>query len=295
MDFSRMWSVSIVTLLFVCATCNATPVSIPCSYSANICGVSTVDPMIHRVVGGSVAPMGSWPWTVMLLELGSQVCGGAILSENLVLTAAHCFEGKSIDSHRWNVLAGRHYIDKVDRNEIKVKVQSVIVHEKYNNDTVENDIALLVLHPALTFSPTIRPLCLPPSTQTVSPGQRCMLAGWGDTEGTGSDTALNQAVLPVISDDTCSRADWYGSEFIRSTTFCAGYAEGKKDACAGDSGSPLACKVGGKWYAHGISSWGYDCAEPKWPGIYTDVSKYIPWLQRQMAAHVTCGSSPVVG
>ncbi|KAK7482318.1 hypothetical protein BaRGS_00026446 [Batillaria attramentaria] len=234
------------------------------------CGQPLVQPASFRIVGGHPATYGAWPWTVILTEQDFATCGGAIIHNRVILTAAHCFEDQvSRDVSRWQVVAGKYHLLKQDRGEKTFNVMA-------------NDVALLLLRESISYTSFIKPICLPSPDITPSVGQGCLLAGWGDTHGTGTQEVMNQVTLPVISDDVCSRPDWYGHEFLRQTTFCAGYEQGGRDACTGDSGGPLVCKFDDRWYVSGIASWGYGCAEIKWPGIYTNVTYYLPWIKQRL-------------
>ncbi|KAK3090068.1 hypothetical protein FSP39_008932 [Pinctada imbricata] len=246
----------------------------------NRCGHPAIHPKETRIVGGHEARPGSLPWMVMLKELGEQVCGGSIISDTVILTAAHCFEHPaSLDTKRWVVYAGKHHVHITDPMETKHYVSRIIIHEAYNKDTVANDIALLILQNRILYNRYVSPICLPFMNLFTHLGYAIGIsAGWGDTRNTGTADVLNQVTLQVQSDNTCSHVDWYGHEFIKNTTFCAGYAAGGKDSCLGDSGGPFVIKVGGLWFQAGIISWGYDCARPRWPGIYTDVSRYMTWV-----------------
>ncbi|CAG5123549.1 unnamed protein product, partial [Candidula unifasciata] len=239
--------------------------------------------LASRIVGGIEAQLSAWPWMVALVEVGYLACGGSIINARIILTAAHCFSGESNDPSRWQAVAGKHYLLSVEPQQISVKINKIIVHEDYNNITQDNDIALLELAEALTFSTYIQPICIPDTTKGVRVGKVCLLAGWGKTEGTGDSSVLNQVLLPIISDENCSSRDWYWTQFIPQKTFCAGYEAGGSDACKGDSGGPLVCKRNNKWFVQGISSWGYGCAEYRWPGIYTNVSMHIDWITTTVA------------
>ncbi|XP_045212894.2 plasminogen-like [Mercenaria mercenaria] len=248
------------------------------------CGVPKFQPVNNRVVGGHEARPGSWPWMVMLAEVGVLVCGGSILNEQFVLTAAHCFEDElSRNPIRWQAYVGKHHLNYEDASESKHHVKEIIIHPGFQNTSMKNDIALLRLQEPIIFDDYKKPICVPPTRRRVVPfNSYCYTTGWGDTRGTGDRTVLNQVMLPIVNDYFCGRADWYGQSFIRGVTFCAGYAGGGRDACTGDSGGPFNCKKDGKWYVQGVTSWGYDCAQPKWPGIYTDVSKYGTWIRETM-------------
>ncbi|XP_052778474.1 serine protease 41-like [Mya arenaria] len=105
----------------------------------------------------------------------------------------------------------------------------------------------------------------------------CMILSVGCT---GDRNVLNQASVPILHNYWCSRQDWYGNKFFWKVTFCAGFKSGTRDACTGDSGGPLACKAkNGRWYVQGVTSWGFDCGQENWPGIYTDVSVYAAWIR----------------
>ncbi|CAL1527992.1 unnamed protein product [Lymnaea stagnalis] len=279
----------LMVLIFSEQTSTGT-LTLPCASDTTSCGVAAVEPATYRIVGGGEARIGAWPWIVLLVELGYSSCGGSIISDRFILSAAHCFKGLSNNPGRWQVVAGKHHLNKVDPGQQTVQVLKILMHGDYNITTVENDIALLVLAQPLTFSDVIQPICLPTAEQGVTAGEICLLAGWGATRGTANEMVLNQVLLPIIPDDVCSLVEWYGDDFIANTTFCAGYEEGGKDACTGDSGGPLICKRDGKWFAQGISSWGYGCAEYKWPGIYTDVTKYLSWITSGMKQNSNCGN-----
>ncbi|KAK7111762.1 trypsin-1-like [Littorina saxatilis] len=263
------------------------------------CGHPMVQPSSARIVGGQEAQIGSWPWIVALAEDDFAVCAGAIINDRIILTAAHCFEDTlSRNASRWRVAAGKHHLLKNDRGEAHLNVESIIMHDHFVHDTVENDIAIVVVRETIPFTNFIRPICLPSGTAQTAlhEGKACLMAGWGNTKDTGSSEVLRQVTVPVIPDDVCAKPGWYYHDFIPLKTFCAGYEEGGRDACAGDSGGPLISKFDGHWYVTGIASWGYSCAEARWPGIYTNVTYYLPWIHKQMAARgfdVPC--QPLIG
>ncbi|GFR81233.1 transmembrane protease serine 3 [Elysia marginata] len=205
--------------------------------------------------------------------------------------------GYKNDSSLWTVSVGKYRRDRVEVGQVTAQVKQIITHAQYDTRTVANDIALVVLTTPLTFSNVIGPICLPGASQGVNEGEICLLAGWGSTRGTSDQNALNQVALPIISDSTCAQPDWYGLDFSQpDTTFCAGYEAGLKDGCTGDSGGPLICLRNNTWYMQGISSWGYGCAEHKWPGIYTEVNKYTAWIQDEVRKlRNNCAASPIVG
>ena len=177
-------------------------------------------------------------------------------------------------------MAGELNLALVEGTEQTVLVSRVIQHENFDPDTVENDIALLALSSPLTLDDFVQPIAMP------SPGQQsagnALVSGWGTTvEGGDASDILQKAEVPVISDDACRVS--YGIDLIVDTMLCAGYPEGGKDACHGDSGGPLACTLDGQSYLCGVISWGYGCAEANFPGVYTEVSYFIDWLASNAA------------
>ena len=97
--------------------------------------------------------------------------------------------------------------------------------------------------------------------------------------GTGNEMLLNQVYVPVISSTLCNEEDWYNDQ-VTGNMFCAGYPEGGKDSCQGDSGGPLVClSPSGHWVLHGVTSWGFDCAQEKHPGVYARVARFVDWIR----------------
>ncbi|KAK3767901.1 hypothetical protein RRG08_059228 [Elysia crispata] len=273
------------------------PLSLPCPKGTAACGRPSVSPISMRIIGGQPAVRGSWPWMVSLRQNNFTKCGGALISEDLVLTATHCFLGELNETSIWTASVGKYRRNRVERGEKTVKVSKIVTHAEFNIQTVANDIALVLLAEPLVFSDVIGPICIPRSNQGVKDGEMCLLAGWGSTRGTSDFNALNQVNLPIVPDATCSRPDWYGADFSQpDTSFCAGYERGLKDGCTGDSGGPLICFRDNTWYIQGISSWGYGCAEQKWPGIYTEVNKYTSWIYSQIRnLRKGCAANPIIG
>ena len=111
-----------------------------------------------------------------------------------------------------------------------------------------------------------------PSSMQGTTGD-CVVSGWGTTsEGGSTPSTLRKVTVPVISDDKCR--DAYGRNDIFDSNLCAGFDAGGKDSCQGDSGGPLYCSG----YQAGVVSWGYGCARPNYPGVYTEVSYFINWI-----------------
>uniref|UniRef100_A0A9J7XBA8 chymotrypsin n=1 Tax=Cyprinus carpio carpio TaxID=630221 RepID=A0A9J7XBA8_CYPCA len=187
--------------------------------SALGCGVPAIKPQTigSRIVNGQNAISGSWPWQVSLqLPSGFHFCGGSLINQNWVLTAAHC--PVVVGYHR--VILGEH--DRGSSVEpIQVKlVSKVITHPLYSRATFNNDIALLKLSSPVTLTPRISPVCLAPSALSILPGTRCFTTGWGRTATTTSPLILQQTGVPIISPAVCRQ--FWGQSRITDAMICAG-------------------------------------------------------------------------
>ena len=98
--------------------------------------------------------------------------------------------------------------------------------------------------------------------------------------GTANGDVLQEVVVPIISWQDCHARGRIYSD-LTENMICAGYTGGGKDACTGDSGGPLVCKQGESWYQYGVTSWGFGCALPNKPGVYTNVIKLLHWIEQQ--------------
>lgn len=221
-----------------------------------------------RIVGGKPTTIEENPWQVSMRNFGSHRCGGSVVSPTKVVTAAHCIRGTSVNSV--TVRVGSTFVR--DGGDI-VDVVRMKEHERYNIPvSINNDIGLLFLGQALVYGPTIQPVGLPNQGERVPTGAVSMISGWGAlSQGGPSPNQLQVVAAPIIDDDLCDRA--VGIQ--KDTMVCAGnYENGGIDSCQGDSGGPLT--VDG--VLHGIVSWGYGCAQPRLPGVYTRAATYRDWV-----------------
>ncbi|XP_060035954.1 transmembrane protease serine 4 isoform X2 [Erinaceus europaeus] len=234
------------------------------------CGESLKAP---RVVGGEKASVDSWPWQVSIQHNRQHVCGGSILDSHWILTAAHCFR-KHHDLSNWKVRAGS---DKLG-NFPSLPVAKIFVIERNTTYPKDKDIALVKLQSPLTFSGTVRPICLPFSDEELSPDTPLWVIGWGFTKQNGGkmSDALLQASVKVIDSTRCNAEDAYQGE-VTEKMLCAGILEGGVDTCQGDSGGPLMYHSN-QWQVVGIVSWGHGCGGPSTPGVYTKVTAYLNWI-----------------
>nr|XP_006818365.1 PREDICTED: uncharacterized protein LOC100377183 [Saccoglossus kowalevskii] len=265
-------------LLTTSATCDGgTTVDIDCQPYE--CG--SIPSSSNRIVGGDNAVPGSWPWQVSLQFEGSHFCGGVIIDEQWILTAAHCafIEGKDVlpvDPHLVVALAGVN--DLTDKNAVRLKISEVHIHPIFSMNRFHNDIALMKLEQPLVYSDSILPVCLPQANFTVSEGDYAWATGWGTVWEYGRvPMVLQEAKIPLMPDDACS----YYYAFTTEKTICVGVKSGYLGVCHGDSGGPLNyLGEDNKWYVLGVTSTTTTCGSARNPAAYTEVRHYYDFFQQ---------------
>ncbi|XP_069319924.1 granzyme H-like isoform X1 [Eulemur rufifrons] len=225
-----------------------------------------------EIIGGHEARPHSRPYMAYLQiwHQGTRKrCGGSLVREDFVLTAAHCW-GSSI-----NVTLGAHNIKKQEKTQQVIRVKRATAHPAYSSNRFSNDIMLLQLETKARRTAAVRPLKLPRFMSRVQPGKKCIVAGWGRTslEGKGSDT-LQEVMLTVQQDKTCELL--FPGDYRKATEICVGDPKTINTTFKGDSGGPLVCKN----VTQGILSSGRINGTP--PGIFMNVSHFLPWIRKTM-------------
>ncbi|NXT23322.1 TMPS9 protease, partial [Syrrhaptes paradoxus] len=254
------------------------PIDAHSASSVPDCG-STTALAFSKIVGGSTAARGEWPWQVSLwLRRKEHKCGAVLIADRWLLSAAHCFDIYS-DPKMWVAFLGTPFLNGIDGK--MEKIFRIYKHPFYNVYSLDYDVALLELTMPMKFSNTIKPICLPDSSHIFHEGTRCFITGWGSTkEGGLMSKHLQKAAVNIIGDQACKK--FYPVQ-ISSRMVCAGFPQGAVDSCSGDAGGPLACKEpSGKWFLAGITSWGYGCARPHFPGVYTKVTAVQGWIAQNL-------------
>ncbi|XP_023119411.1 trypsin-2-like [Amphiprion ocellaris] len=223
-----------------------------------------------KIVGGNECTPHSQPHQVSL-NSGYHFCGGSLVNEYWVVSAAHCYKSKM------DIVLGDHNRWFMDGNEQIIPAAQVIPHPNYESWLVNNDIMLIKLSQPATINKYVQPVALPTGCATA--GTMCTVSGWGVTMDSSADSNRLQCLnIPILSDEDCDNS--YPG-MITEAMFCAGYLEGGKDSCQGDSGGPVVCD--GK--LQGVVSWGFGCAEKNHPGVYAKTCIFTDWLQSTMATY----------
>ncbi|OWF43869.1 chymotrypsin-like elastase family member 2A [Mizuhopecten yessoensis] len=268
-----------------------------------------------RIIGGSVAARGQWPWLVSLhgkfvteripilgipIAFRHKFCGGSILNDRWLLTAAHCFDGPQGQiADRWearlaatslrdniidtlrNILA--HIVDRDEWRTWEIDADRIVIHPRYNaSDYWANDIALVRIEepvPSGRQFSRIMSINLPTYANYSFPavGMACTMKGWGCTSGGGLvSNRANSIVLPVYDNAHCSILQRASNKHNR---ICAGYVNSNMGICPGDSGGPLSCMNDrGEWIQVGVASFASVNRPGDYPGVFTRVSSYVNWI-----------------
>ncbi|XP_058045143.1 serine protease 56 [Ahaetulla prasina] len=182
-----------------------------------------------KIVGGSRAKPGAWPWLVSVLLNGELMCSGVLVDTAWIVTAAHCFTG-SRNELAWSVVLGDYDLSKRDESEQVVPVSRILPHPKFDPKTFHADVALLELSAPVRPSAWVSPVCLPERAAEMSQEVLCYIVGWGSLYEDGPPAeVVMEARVPILAQDLCRGA--LGSQLVSSAMFCAGYLSGGIDSC----------------------------------------------------------------
>ncbi|XP_069508011.1 serine protease 53 isoform X2 [Ambystoma mexicanum] len=243
-----------------------------------------------RIFGGSTAALGEWPWHVALSFQGEPLCGGTLLSEQWVVTAAHCFQGNKTlkDPASWKAyLAFTTLGGAPDEHTVERNVARILLHEKYTSFINGYDAALLQLSKPVAFNRFIQPVCLPKPGHRFRLGSHCWVTGLEDVRPGDNLTLarpLQKVSITLIGRNTCN-CIYNSLERIEISNpvlpgmLCGTDKDGDRGPCTGDSGGPVVCNEDGVWFLAGIVSFSLGCHLPNSPTIFSDVLNYTTWIQ----------------
>lgn len=228
-----------------------------------------------HIIGGREAVPHSRPYMVSLQKSGSHLCGGVLLCQDWVLTAAHCL---TQPTQQLRLVLGLHVLGDPS---LTCRIRKMVLHPKYKPAPhLENDLALLKLDGKVKPSKKIRPLDLPRGRQAVATGTRCSLAGWGQTHQPGNlARALQELDLRVLDTSMCNNSRfWHGD--ISPHMICLAADSKSQAPCKGDSGGPVVCRRG---QVAGILSFSSEnCTNIFKPPVAVAVAPYMSWIKNTL-------------
>ncbi|XP_073946238.1 brachyurin-like [Choristoneura fumiferana] len=237
----------------------------------------------QRITGGSPTEIGAVPYqaglVITILYVFQSVCGGSLISETRVLTAAHCYSDGVISGQSMTVVLGSTLLFS---GGTRIETTDIVTHSAYNPSTAENDIAIIRV-PSVTFSSLIQPASLPSGDEVNMDfnGFQARASGYGMTSDEDSISlfqTVSSVTVPVISNAQCMSI--YGS-FILAQHLCTS-GDGGRGTCGGDSGGPLVVDMTSGTILIGITSFGADACEAAFPSAYVRVTEFIQWISSQL-------------
>ncbi|XP_023689013.1 trypsin-like [Paramormyrops kingsleyae] len=220
-----------------------------------------------RIIGGYECIPNSRPWMASL-NYGYHFCGAVLINDQWLLSVAHCW----YNPYAMQIMLGEHDLRVFEGTEQLMKTDTIIWHPSYDYQTLDYDIMMIKLFHPVTITDSVMPISLP--VGCLYAGAMCSVSGWGDNNSEAA-TSLQCLDLPIVDNKDCQNS--YPGMITRNM-LCAGFMDGGRDACSGDSGSPLVCFG----EVHGLVSWGQGCAQPGYPGVYTKVCEFLPWIKNTM-------------
>lgn len=228
-------------------------------------------------MGGEPANINEFPWQIGLSSSADSAgifCGGMLISSDTVLTAAHCL------SSQLPFVVIREHDTTAEDGQIFIQSSSVTRHPDYNAFDVDYDYGIVKLSTPVEFSNEVYPICLPEGNDQYN-NRDAVITGWGTTNSGGqSADILQKATLTTLSNVDCMASGISANE-ITARMICA--ASIGIDTCQGDSGGPLQILKSGFSYFEvvGLTSWGFGCAVPNFPGVYSRVTEALDWINSQ--------------
>ena len=189
--------------------------------SSNPANASSKQKKSPKIVNGVKAPKGLYPFIVGVADSTKDLfCGASIYDRDHVITAAHCIEDELAENLK--LFFGDWSLYQTEPGEQTRGVKEIIIHQKYKNNNLENDMAILVLEEPLIFTGSIRPICL--THKPTVTGEEAFALGWGETYGTADNNFLQVAMVPIIDREQCNHFEWLNDTIVNGM-ICAGYEE----------------------------------------------------------------------
>ncbi|XP_077326049.1 tissue-type plasminogen activator [Lithobates pipiens] len=255
------------------------------------CGIRNPPPPLQprfRIAGGRGAQITSHPWMAALFHVYRRTefffCGGTLIDRCWVLTAAHCLANSKLSANKIRVKLGRTMRAVPGVQEQSFRVEKIYKHPQFDEDTFDNDIALLKLQSTsgscAMETDNARPACMPERGQKLQDWTECEISGYGRQEEFSPffSDQLKEGHVRLYPENMCTPKQ-LDDRTVTSNMLCAGDTRNQDDACQGDSGGPLVCLTNGRMHLFGIVSWGEGCGRKGKPGVYTKVTQYLDWIE----------------
>uniref|UniRef100_A0A182QJ87 Peptidase S1 domain-containing protein n=1 Tax=Anopheles farauti TaxID=69004 RepID=A0A182QJ87_9DIPT len=243
-----------------------------------------------RVIGGNITDIDQFPWMAALYYRDRFTCGGSLINDRYILTAAHCVA--RLDAAGLEVFLRRPNIVTLNEDAVRRRVSRIIM-SRYQELRNNNDVALLLLKDPLRSEDGLVPICLHADGSNID-GREAIVTGWGTTESGELSEQLQQLTVPILTNQQCRKSGYFRFQ-ITAKMLCAGYLEGGRDSCQGDSGGPLQLAKGtagedrrGQQQLVGVVSWGNECAQRNYPGVYARVSRFVSWIRTHSRGACWC-------
>ncbi|XP_075975861.1 trypsin, alkaline A-like [Anticarsia gemmatalis] len=233
---------------------------------------ASADEASSRIMGGSITSIRNYPEMVALLHARNQAnhrqfCGGMIITQRSILTAAHCFDDGRHVPAMWRMRVGSDYANS---GGTVLVVAQMKIHPRYDRRNYDSDLAILRSTTNIRYGPGVQPATL--ASYNVADNQIVYATGWGRTEFGASSEQLRQVQIWTINQAVCRQRH----PRITDNMLCSGWLNvGGRDQCDGDAGGPLYHNR----YVVGVTSWGVYCADPYYPGVNVRVSRFVTWIR----------------
>ncbi|CAH0592709.1 unnamed protein product [Chrysodeixis includens] len=241
-----------------------------------IAAVSAV-PLNQRIVGGSVTNIETYPTIAALLFTWNwsnyvQSCGGIILNNRAVLTAAHC--PHEDPPTRWRFRVGSTW---GNNGGVVHHINQIIIHPNFVRSTLESDVAILHSTTTIVYNNGVAAASIAGTNYNLQDNAVVWAAGWGSQAFGGANSPqLRHVQIWTVNQAVCRQRYAGRGTVVSDNMLCAGWLDvGGRDQCGGDSGGPLYHNN----VVVGITSFGHQCALAYYPGINARVSRFTPWIQ----------------
>ncbi|XP_014672860.1 PREDICTED: trypsin-4-like [Priapulus caudatus] len=231
-----------------------------------------------KIVDGTVVVAGEVGWQVILYRSGSFTCGGSLISNRHVLTAAHCVHPYQNNPEYFSVRMGTL---EQSSGGITRKANRILRHETYSSSAIYDDVAVIELDKPVVFTSNVHPIALASNDDEKYVDWQATTSGFGRISGNGpTSSVLLKADQVIVSGEACQA--YYGSFVQPAGMICSG--QGKQTVCSGDSGGPLWVMQNYEPALVGVTSWSVNgCQIAGYPDGFARVTYYYPWIMKAVA------------